>query len=40
MLAELMAKYRVYNIRQLRKVATAEEVKEIDKYLLNKIRGK
>ena len=39
MLEKLMAKYRVYSIRQLRKVATAEEVKEIDKYLLDKIRG-
>ena len=39
MLEKLMAKYRVFTIKELRRLATAEEVREIDKYLLDKIRG-
>lgn len=39
MLERLMAKYNVFSIRQLRKVATVEEIKDMDKYLLEKVRA-
>lgn len=39
MLEKLMAKYNVFSIRQLREVANAEEIKKMDKYLLNRARG-
>jgi len=34
-----MGKYRVYSIRELRQVATYQEMLRIDQELLKKVRG-